>query len=272
MSYKVQSHSLSEQAANLADVYSSVKQVPLAKAQIRRQARKGLPKTESVAASAVMDIVDTQAEYFGAQTVTPDPRTGSTRVGWWKEGYSPFFSKRLKNAVREAWGQRSLRLQKSDETTRTIKGRSSSDSPSSYELTATQTSFAGGLVSDISCVLKVTPVFSDGEYPSAWQGDLSQDSFQTGSHGVTLTSASDSETFPASTTEMTFTFTVSLSDATALPDNLLLVSAGGTGSFTLKFSLSISAEERPKGITGAPLSGSPTSTSTQKIDLFVDVS
>lgn len=261
MSYKVQKNSLADQVANLADVYSSVEVVPTAKAEIRRQARKGLPDKEGTVVQTVTSLVDLYVDYFGAQTVTPDPRSGSTRAGWWREGYSPYSSKTLKHAFREAWSRRAVRPQLSDEGTRTIRGRSAPESPSSYTLTTT------AHPTHIQCELSVTPVYKDGTYPTGWAGGISQSAFQE-SMGVGITAGVDGSGYPALSPTMLFEFGVPLSAFDTTDSSGAVTS---NSAITLKFTLNLSGADRPHDGTGGDLVDVGGSIPEYKQDLFVEI-
>ena len=261
MSYKAQKNSLADQVANLADVYSSVEVVPLAKAEIRRQARKGLPEKEGTVVQTVTSLVDLYVDYFGAQTVTPDPRSGSTRAGWWREGYSPYSDKTLKHAFREAWSRRAVRPQLSDEGTRTIRGRSAPESPSSYTLATT------AHPTHIQCELSITPVYKDGTYPTGWVGEISQSAFQK-SMGVDITDGLDGSGYPALSPTMLFEFVVSLS-AFETTDSSGAVTSNS--SITLKFTLNMFGVDRPHDALGADVGDVGGSVPEYKRDIFIEV-
>lgn len=264
MSYKTQSHSLAEQINNLADVYSQVEVVPLAKAEIRRQARKGLPVTEGTDATTVVEVVDACAGVFGAQTVTPDPRSGSTRVGWWKDQPSSYSGRTLKHAFREAWARRKIRPQMSDEPTRIIRGRSSSEQVFSHTLSVSQASSDPRIV---SCTLTITPVYADGSAPASFSGELVQSQFQQDSFGVDLTTSASYSGYPAASSDLVFEFEVNPTAAGLLDDSFDIT----TDSLALKFSLKIYSVEPAKDVLGAEKL-SLGSISTYQDNIFVVVS
>lgn len=109
MSYKVKNKSLAEQIDNLADVYSRVETLPLARSAIRKQAREGLLVPEGSSAVEVAGLVDSVVGVFGEPTTRLDPRTSSTTVGWWKQP-ATYLNKGLKQAFRLAHARRSLKL------------------------------------------------------------------------------------------------------------------------------------------------------------------
>lgn len=111
MSYLVVSHSLAEQAANIADVYESVERVPLARAEILRNARFGKPAVEGIVAAEIAELVD------GFILL---------RYDWWGAPLNPAPSKTLKDALKISWSRRKVRTKFTGEDLRTIAGRSSS--------------------------------------------------------------------------------------------------------------------------------------------------
>jgi len=262
MSYKVQSHSLADQVANLADVYSSVEVVPLAKAEIRRQARKGLTENEGTSATAVASLVDLYVDYFGAQTVTPDPRTSTTRVGWWKEQNSSYVDKTLKHAFRRAWSRRSVRPRLAGEGGRIIRGRSSPENPLSYGLETTLG--AGG---EIACILTVRPVYANGADPTGWSGTITQSQYQE-STGVVITSGFDGSAYPTTSPFMEFEIEVPESAFTTTDSSGVETS---NSSIVLKFTLNMFGADRPHDLTGADLVDVGGSVPEYKRDLFVEV-
>lgn len=262
MSYKVQKNSLAEQVANLADVYSSVEVVPLAKAEIRRQARKGLPEKEGTVVQTVTSLVDLYADYFGAKTLTPDPRDGSTRVGWWKEGFSAYGDKSLKHAFRKAWSRRLVRPQLDDEGIRRIRGRSAPQDPSFYSLS---TAVGGG--GEIIGTLQIIPVYADGVRPTGWSGTLTQGTYQA-SRGVSITAGSVSSSYPASSHIMEFGIEVQ-------PSAFVTTDSAGVDtsndSITLKFTLNMFGVDRPHDALGADVADVGGSVPEYKRDIFIEV-
>lgn len=262
MSYKVQKNSLADQVANLADVYSSVEVVPLAKAEIRRQARKGLPEKEGTVVQTVTSLVDLYVDYFGAQTITPDPRDGSTRVGWWKEGFSAYSDKSLKHAFREAWSRRLVRPQLDDEGTRSIRGRSAPQNPSFYSLSTT---VGGG--GEIIGTLQIIPVYADGVRPTGWSGTLTQGTYQA-SRGVSITTGFVGSSYPTSSHIMKFGIEVQPS-AFVTTDSAGNVTSND--SITLKFTLNMFATDRPHDALGADVADVLGSVPEYKRDIFIEV-
>ena len=266
-SYKVYSHSLAEQAANLADVYSSIPAVPLAKAEIRRQARKGIRiESEGIQALTVMSLVDGYLEYFGAQTITADPRSGATRVGWWKED-----SDLLKGAFRTAWARRKTRPVLSDESSRVIRGRSSTDSPLPYSFSVYQDSPGY----PINGTLTVEIAYADGSSPPLWSSALTQSSFQEDEMGVSIDVANasdgtDPSSYPAATSSMEFTFTLSPTSSSVVPSDFFLDTA--TTPINLAFDLSLFASAKAVDEYGSPLEDVGRSISRSSQTIYVEIS
>lgn len=262
MSYKVQKNSLAEQVANLADVYSSVEVVPTAKAAIRRQARKGLPEKEGTVVETVASLVDLYADYFGAQTITPDPRDSSTRVGWWREDFGAYSDKALKHSFRTAWSRRLVRPQLDDEVTRTIRGRSAPQDPSSYSL-STSVGSSGEIIGSLT----VVPVYADGSQPTGWSGSLTQSTYQA-SKGVSITIGVAASSYPATSHIMKFGIEVQ-------PSAFVTTDSAGVetdnDSIMLKFTLNMFGVDRPHDALGADLADVGGSVPEYKQDLFVEV-
>lgn len=165
-SYKVMTHSLAEQSANLADVFSAVPVLPLAKAKIRKQAREGLPTHPGLSATTVASLVDGFILY---------------RYGWWGASYTAPAEKILKHSFREAWARRKARPQLSDEVSRTIKGRSATIPVTDY--TDLQVSESGGVV---ALFFNVVPVYADGSYPAGYVATMEQSASQEALLGVQI--------------------------------------------------------------------------------------
>lgn len=262
MSYKTQSHSLAEQVTNLADVYSSVEEVPLAKAEIRRDARVvGRTTSEGTAAVEVAKVVDAYTDYFGAATVEPDPRTGSPKTGWWNQGYSSFGLKSLKHAVKTAWSRRSIRLKTADEDTRTIRGRSSSQEPVVAEVTsvvAGRPPFINGYLATI----EFTPVYEDGSSISSGDVIITQSSAQE-SRGCELVYVSSAVPVIFAPVAEPVSFQV------FLPGTLLSDTSGDIG---LIFSIDVSGVEKAFTERAVLTSGALGSFTQNKMDIYVQVS
>lgn len=174
-SYKVMTHSLAEQSANLADVFSAVPVLPLAKAKIRKQAREGLPTHPGLSAVTVASLVDGFILY---------------RYGWWAEDYALPQNKTLRHAFRESWSRRKARPQLSDEVSRTIRGRSATIPVTDYSNLAVADSG-----SFLTVTFDVTPVYADGSYPTGYVATMEQSSTQEALLGVEITSVDTLNSF-----------------------------------------------------------------------------
>ena len=223
-SYKVMTHSLAEQTANLANVFSAVPVLPLAKARIRKQAREGLPVHPGMSAATVASLVDGFILY---------------RYGWWGEDYAHPSEKTLRHAFREAWTRRKLRPRYSDEATRTIKGRSSTIAVLPYAgLTMTAASSSSPLVVSFD----IEPVYANGKGPTGYTASLSQSSFQENVLGVTITAPNFVSAYKAADSKVTFELSIAVSDY--LPE-------GGTTQ--LFFDLTLGGVDRPHDEIGNDL-------------------
>ncbi len=217
-SYKVMTHSLAEQSANLADVFSAVPVLPLAKAKIRKQAREGLPTHPGLSATTVASLVDGFILY---------------RYGWWGASYAAPAEKILKHSFREAWARRKARPQLSDETSRTIRGRSSTIPVTDYSNLAVVDSGSFLTVS-----FDVAPVYADGSYPTGYVATMEQSDSQEALLGVEITSVDTLNSFgyPATTQAISCEALVRFSDEVPM-------SSGET--LQLFFDLQLIAVDRP---------------------------
>jgi hypothetical protein len=262
MSYKVMSHSLADQAANLADVYSRVAIVPLAKADILRQARMGLTETEGLSATDTASLVDGFILY---------------RYGWWDDVPVPVVEKTLKQAFKQAWAQRKVRpVQFGSRTTTSspiyledlpapgvtgetprgdglgilVTGRSSSIPLVHYHsITLSQTVAPGPLQVSFS----VTPVFPDGKRPYKIGGEIRQSLAQEDVLGVRLLVKTDSKTTSSYLDTLTFSFEVDPGATNALPDDWTF----GVDALSMQIVLPllITATEIPYNSAGVQVEG-----------------
>lgn len=256
-SYRVVSTSLAEQSANLADVYSSVQVLPLAKAKIKRQARLGLVGPVGVDALSLAKLVDGFILY---------------RYDWWAEELTSYPSKTLRNAYRTAWNRRKLRPQLADETTRTITGRSSSSTlPLAYSVVSYTRVFTAGfgptpIDNRIEATIRITPVYADGGAISSVQAAYSQTTAQQ-----TLLGCSLSSTTATGTSSVDLSFTVNFLTATASIIPETYDPATSNIPISLEFSVTTTTTEDPTTSTGVALSGSDGSTTEGKFSIRVDV-
>lgn len=256
-SYRVVSTSLAEQSANLADVYSSVQVLPLAKAKIKRQARMGLVSSVGVDVLSLAKLVDGFILY---------------RYDWWSEEVTSYPSKTLRHAYRTAWNRRKLRPQLADETSRTIRGRSSSSTlPLAYSVVSYSRSYAPGLGSTpdynrIEVMVEVTPVYADGKEPTSTQVTFSQTSAQE-----TLLGCSVLTSTTTGSPSVNLSFVVDFLAATAdiVPDDYDPATA--TIPVVLEFAMTMTAAEQAVDTAGVAVSGSDGSSSEGKYALLIDV-
>jgi hypothetical protein len=164
-------HSLAEQSANLADVFSAVPVLPLAKAKIRKQAREGLPAHPGMSAVTIAALVDGFILY---------------RYGWWAEDYSLPQDKILRHTFRESWSRRKTRPQYSDEVARTIKGRSSTTAVTPY--TNLYIVNGGSGSGSVYVVFDITPVYADGSHPTEYIATMEQSASQAALLGSSIIS------------------------------------------------------------------------------------
>lgn len=211
-SYKIYTHSLADQAANLADVYSSVPAVPIAKEAIKRQARKGLVSREGIQVPVLASLVDGYLLYRD----------------WWVDEPTAFNDRTLKNVFRDSLGRRGMRLQKSDEPSRAIEGRPTLvDSPTTYEITSDKENYPSDGIRTV--VIKVTPVYADGSYPYEFSADLTQSLDQEVLFGIEILDGAGT----ISGNSVSYTFTVD-------PDS---GSTGARDIQSLNFTLTMQANE-----------------------------
>jgi hypothetical protein len=109
MTWHLQTTTLAEQITNLADVYSLVEVLPIARDEILRNARLGTrPTVESLDIPSLMYLTDAFIQYRYEWWGSPDPNS----VG---------------EAVFTAWHRRKVRLRAVAEITRVLSGHSSSE-------------------------------------------------------------------------------------------------------------------------------------------------
>jgi len=228
-SYKVMTHSLAEQSANLADVFSAVPVLPLAKAKIRKQAREGLPVHPGMSVPTIASLVDGFILY---------------RYGWWGSTSEVFSEKLLRQSFRESWNQRKVRLAYVGEggpPADPIRGRSSTEPfPVIYYRDLTVTESGGKL----TLYFEVVPVYADGAYPTAYVAVMRQTASQENLLGADITSLDSLNPFvyPASAKEISCEVMVRFSDDVPMPNS------GET--FPMFFDFDIYAVERPHNDSG----------------------
>lgn len=256
-SYKVMTHSLAEQSANLADVFSAVPVLPLAKAKIRKQAREGLPVHPGMSVPTIASLVDGFILY---------------RYGWWGSTSEVFSEKLLRGSFRESWNQRKVRLKyvgEGEPTADPIRGRSSTEPfpvIPYHDLTIT-TGGGSGTNTWLEMSFEVIPVYADGEYPTAYVAAMRQSASQENLLGAEITSLDSLNWFgyPSSAKEISCEVLVRFSDDVPMP------SSGET--FSMFFDFDIYAVERPHNDSGNDQTdvGGPVSVCTVPVQLSVTV-
>ena len=250
--YHVSSHSLSEQVANLADVYSTIPILPVAKAKILREARTGQPSVEGTDVVSVSKLVDGFISY---------------RYGWWGSAVD----NTLKKSIQTAWRRRKLRFKMDDESTRTISGRNSNSTALPWSGGTLTSVSAGGTVQIVGHFV-LTPVFADGTSPDILTlGSISQDGFQS-SMGVSISTIAP----VSSSASFTIVFVITLSESNSwfIPTSFSL----GTGSsfspppVKLVFEVSSSGYSYALSDTGASLTEFPVGKAVLKESVVVDLS
>lgn len=173
MSYHVISYSLAEQTANLADVFSTIKVLPIAKTAILMEARHERAEVDGFDVPTIASLVDGFILY---------------RYAWWNSLDANTFKK----AAHIAWRRRKLRLKMSDEAGRTISGKNSNSSAVAWTNGSLNQELAGY---PVTVAFTLEPVFADGSIPDYITLEVGQDAAQNGVSFVTTFPLSPGPTF-----------------------------------------------------------------------------